>query len=172
MKKRMISTLIVFSMVAITNAFPADYKKDVMEKIIPSAGDIPAGFEYGKVPEWAKKTIKNNPWFMDKGAIRRLAREIYPGGDFNKISEIHSSIIAKKGKTYGDDMVCYIILFSNSKAARDELKKITEFYGYNKDRVILITKNNIAVFLHVDDVKNFELLKDFARKIEEKLKDI
>jgi hypothetical protein len=49
---------------------------------------------------------------------------------------------------------------------------ITEFYGYNKDRVILITKNNIAVFLHVDDVKNFELLKDFARKIEEKLKDI
>ena len=86
---------------------------DGKNKIKLLKSDIPDGFIYGSVPEFAKKVLKNNPWEMDKNAIRKLADMIYPGGDYSRISGIHVSILAKQERPYGDDIVCYIIYYKD-----------------------------------------------------------
>jgi hypothetical protein len=109
---------------------------------------------------------------MDKAAIKRLTDKVYPGGDYNKISGMHVSIIANKKTPLGDDIVCYVILYKSMKAAQDEIRKAIEFAGYNRDRVLLLTKDNLAVIIFVDDIDNFHFIQDLAKKIEERLKNI
>ncbi|OHD63248.1 MAG: hypothetical protein A2176_11730 [Spirochaetes bacterium RBG_13_51_14] len=134
--------------------------------------DIPEGYMYGTVPEPYKKTLKENPWMMDKAAIKRLADKIYPGGDFKKIADIHVTIIANKDTPFGDDIVCYLILYNSARDAQNEMKKVTEFAYYNSDRALLLTKDNLAVFLFVDDMNNFHFIQDLAKTIEERLKNL
>jgi hypothetical protein len=131
--------------------------------------DIPQGFMYGIIPDVYKKTLKNNPWEFDKPAIERLADKIYPGGDHRQISAIHVTIISRKETPHRDDIVCYIIQYKKSSNINDELKKITEYAGYNQDRAILHIKDNYAVFIFVDDAKNFLLLKELDKKITERI---
>jgi hypothetical protein len=145
---------------------------DLFDKVKLLNTDIPDGFIYGIVPKYAKDMIKDNPWELDQAAIKKLADQIYPGGDYSKISGIHVSILAKKSAPFGDDIVCYIILFKDAKAANDEIKKMSEFAGFNQDRVIIETKNNLAVYLHVDDVRDYPLIRAISEKIRERLKNI
>lgn len=145
---------------------------DLFDKVKLLNNDIPEGFVYGTVPKYARDSIKDNPWELDRAAIKKLADQIYPGGDYSKISSIHISILTKKKTPFGDDIVCYLILFKDVRAANDEIKKMTEFAGYNQDRVIVETKNNLAVYLHVDDVKDYPLIRAISEKLRERLKNI
>jgi hypothetical protein len=141
----------------------------IIDKIRLMPEDIPDGFMYGIIPNIYKKTLKNNPWEFDKAAIEKLADKIYPGGDHRQISAIHVTIISKKETPHRDDIVCYIIQYKKSLLAKNELKKITEYAGYNQDRAILHVKDNYAVFLFIDDIKNILLLKELDKKISERI---
>jgi len=144
----------------------AEYKGDIIDRIKLNQNDLPSGFTFGSVPPNAKKVIKENPWKMDKEAIKRLASHIYPGGDPLKIANIHITIMTHPTTPYGDDMVCYIIVYNDNSSAKGEMKKLVEFAGFNSDRVIVLSRENMAIYLHVDDTKNFPLLKDIALKLE------
>lgn len=171
MKRITVFVTILISLLFIsTSKGNSEIKPNAIDAVKLTSDDIPEGFMYGKVPEVYKKTLKDNPWMMDKAAIRHLADKIYPGGDYNKIAGIHISIIANKNKPYNDDIVCYIILFNSMKAAMDELKKVNEYTGYNRDRVILLSKENLAVFMFVDNANNFHYIQELAKKIDERLK--
>ncbi len=145
---------------------------DLIERIRLSGKDLPSGFIFGKVPGFARKVLKNNPWMMDKPAIKKLTARIYPGGDYNRILRMHMTIMSKKEKPYGDDIVCYIILYRDSHAAQEEIKKFTSFADFNKDRVILLVKDKMAVYLHVDDTENFHYIKNMADNMREKMLNI
>jgi len=145
------------------------YKATVIDEIRLDTKDIPQGFVLGQIPGYAKKTFKQNPWLLDKGAIKTLTQEIYPGGDFHTISSIHMTIFANEQKPYNDDIVCYIIVFNDLKNTKTEIQKINKFVGYNSDRALVVNKDNIAVFLHVDDVTNFHYINDLASSIKERL---
>jgi hypothetical protein len=85
------------------------------------------------------------------------------------VSAIHVTILARNNTPYGDDIVCYIIVFNDSSEAKAELKKLADFAGYNSDRVIVLARENMAVFLHVDDADDLPLIRDIAGKLEERL---
>jgi hypothetical protein len=169
-RQKLYLLLISIFCLILSNVHAGDYNVDAIDTIKLTDSDIPNGFIYGKIPDFARKTLKNNPWMMDKAAIKRLAKEIYPGGDFNKIAGIHSTIIANNKKPYNDDIVCYIILFHNSRLAASEMKKINDYIEYNRDRMIEINRDNIVVLMHVDDIRNYPLLKRLASMIENRLK--
>ena len=173
MKKTILSVCILLSFIIITELQgSSQLKVDTIDAIKITPSDIPQGFMYGKVPAPYQKTLKDNPWMMDRAAIKRLADKIYPGGDFNKIAGIHVSILANKKTPLGDDIVCYMILYNNIKSAQDEIKKMNEFVGYNRDRALILTKENLAVIFFVDDIDNFHYIQDLARMIEDRMKNI
>lgn len=147
-----------------------EFHSNIIDKIKITEQDIPSGFMYGKIPPFARKVLKNNPWMMDKNAIRRLTKQIYPGGNYNFVSNIHVTILSEKKNPFGDDIVCYIILFNSSRNSQKEVQKITNYVKYNKDRTLLIKKNNLVIFYHVDDVSNFSVINKIAKRIEEILK--
>jgi hypothetical protein len=60
---------------------------------------------------------------MDRPAIKKLTARIYPGGDYNRIRGMHMTIMSRKKNPYGDDIVCYIILYKDASSAKEELKK-------------------------------------------------
>ena len=170
MKKLLIPVVIVVvSAFAMYPLVGAQYKSNVIDTIKLSSGDIPGGFIYGNLPPAVKSVLKDNPWKFDRSAINRLSSEIYPGADQTKIADIHMSILARSATPFGDDIVCYIIVFNDTQAAKGELTKLNEFVGYNSDRAITIIRENIAVFLHVDDVKDFPLIRDMAAKMEDRI---
>ena len=76
------------------------FKPYIIDKIKITNNDIPEGFVFGKVPKFARKVLKNNPWMLDKSAVRKLTNRIYPGGNYATISKIHMTIIAKEKKPY------------------------------------------------------------------------
>lgn len=147
----------------------ADFNNDILEKVRIQNDDIPSGFIYGTIPGFAKSVLKSNPWNFDRNAINRLSKNIYPGGNPSKIKGIHMTILARKEQPLGDDIVCYIILFQSPDDARKETGKIRDYVKYNTDRAILIEKSNIAVFIHADDVENYDLIKSLSEKIEVRL---
>ena len=162
---------VIFILIFILNA-NAEFKSDIIGKVAITNTEIPHGFILGKIPGFAKKTLKGNPWLMDSRAIRKLTKRIYPGGDSNSVKDIHVTIMTTSKKPYGDDIVCYILLFKDGTKAKNEIKKMSDYVGYNSDRAMLLTKDNIAVFLHVDDVGNFYLLNGLANNIRTKLKGL
>ena len=173
MKKAMIAAGIILFLVTLTvSKGNTRLKSTVIDTIKITSSDLPAGFTFGKVPEVYKKTLKDNPWMMDKDAIKRLADKIYPGGDYHKIESMYVTIIAAKQRPYGDDIVCDLILFKDDQSTRDEIKKVAEFTGFNSDRCIVLTKDNLAVFLFVDDINNFHYIRDMAVTMEERIKNL
>jgi hypothetical protein len=173
MKKTICCICALLSIVIISaSQGSTQFKYETIDAVKLTDGDIPEGYMYGKIPAPYQSTLKNNPWLMDKAAIKRLADKVYPGGDHNKITGMHVSILTEKNRPYGDDIVCYVILYAGIKAARDEIKKLAEFTGYNNDRAILISKDNLAVVLFVDDINNFHFIQEMAKAIEERLKKI
>lgn len=173
MKKILCCACVLISLVMLTaSQGSTQFKFESIDAVKLTGGDIPEGFMYGKIPEPYNKTLKDNPWLMDKAAIKRLADKIYPGGDYNKIAGMHVSILANRKTPHGDDIVCYVILYTGMKAAQAEIKKAAEFTDYNRDRAILITKDNLAVIFFVDDVNNFHLIQEMARAVEDRLKNL
>ncbi len=172
MKKCNISYLIILFAILFAGftEIPGQSAKGI-NKIKFLKSDIPDGFIYGSVPQYAKKVLKKNPWEMDGTAIKKLANRIYPGGDYSKISGIHVSILAKQNRPFGDDIVCYIIYYRDMISAKGEIRKIKEFAGYNQDRVIVHTKDNCVIYLHVDDAKDFPLIFKMGEKIKERTKN-
>ncbi len=134
----------------------------LIEQIKPTAEEIPEGYMFGQVPKFAQNVLKNNPWSLDKDAIKRMTGRIYPGGEYTKVSDLHMSIITNKNKPYGSDMGCYIFIFRDKKAAQEELMKLKEYVNNNSDRSIIIDKSNLAVYLYVNNTKNFEYIKTIS----------
>ncbi len=167
MKRIIITTIICLIAIAATGT--PRFKINIFNKVKLGSNDIPSGFIVGKVPPGVKKVLKNNPWNMDRPAIRRLSRHIYPGGDYNKIMGIHMTILANAKQPYGDDIVCYCILFRDEASTRDEVKKLKDFVGFNKDRAIIIEKDNLAVYLHVDSTVDFHHIQNLAEKIKDRI---
>ena len=173
MKKAAVCLSVLLSLVIITaSRGNSQFKPGAIDTVRLTDKDIPVGFMYGTVPPPYKKTLKDNPWTMDKPAIKRTAGLIYPGGDYTKIDSIHVSIIAEKGKPYGDDIVCYVILYTNMKAAQEEIRKANEFAGFNSDRVLVLTRDNLAVILFVDDIANFHYIQELAKTLGERIKGL
>jgi hypothetical protein len=148
------------------------YSSSIIEKIKPTTDEIPAGYMFGQVPEFARSLLKTNPWTLDQAAIKKLTNRIYPGGEYSKVSDLHMTIITNKKNPYGDDIVCYIFIFKNEKSAQEELVKINEHVGYNNDRSIVIEKKNLAVYLCVDSVNDFEYIKTMSESIKKRLETL
>jgi hypothetical protein len=145
---------------------------DLIEKIKISEKEVPDGFTYGKKPGFARNVLKDNPWNLDKKAIKKMANRIYPDGDYNNITDIHMTIMAKKNNPFRDDIICYVIILKNGQQGKNELKKITSYAGYNRDRIILLTKDNIVICLLVDDIDNFEYIKSISMSMKSRLEEI
>jgi hypothetical protein len=171
MKKIIIYSVLLTGLIFLSS--PEVFSQNVStiaDKIRLMPEDIPEGFMYGLTPEGVKNTLKDNPWTFDKTAIEKLTDKIYPGGDFNQVSGIHVTILARKDTPHRDDIVCYIIQYKSTKSLRDESKKLADYAGFNKDRAILKIKDNFAVFLFADDINNFPILQDLDKKITERMK--
>lgn len=164
--------LSIFALILTGAASKEDPNLKIIEQIKISEKEIPDGFVYGKVPKFASKVLKNNPWVLDTPAIKKMTPRIYPGGDANSVKAIHMTIVADKKRPFNDDIVCYIILYKDPKAAKEEIKKLNDFYHYNNDRTILITKETIAVFLLVDDIKNYHYIQEIKTSMEGKIKTL
>ena len=165
--------LSVFTVVFLmSGSIMADYKPDAIEKIKPAQSELPENFTFGTIPGFAKKVLKNNPWILDDSAMKKMVGRIYPGGDYNTVSKIHMSIFANKKNPYKDDFVCYIIIFKNKNTAKKEIEKLTLYSGYNADRTILISKDNMAVVLLADDTANYKYIQGMAESMQEKIKSL
>lgn len=166
-------SLIIISFITFVSIFisstTAMYSSSIIEKIRPTSEEIPDGYMFGKVPGFAQSLLKDNPWNLDQAAIKKMANRIYPGGEYSKITDLHMTIIANKKNPYGDDIICYIFIYKNEKSAQEELSKLNEYVGYNKDRSIVIGKNNLAVYFCVDSTKDYEYIQAMSEAVQKKL---
>jgi hypothetical protein len=144
----------------------------IVEELSIKSDDIPKGFVIGKIPTGAKTVFKSNPGFLDKNAIDKVTREIYPNGDKNKVSQIHVTILAKTENIYNDDLVCYIIFYKNNLFAKEEMNKFKEYFKYNNDRTILLSADNIAIFILSNDFENFDYVKELGSKMQSRLDNL
>ena len=167
---------LVISLITILSVFisstTAMYSSSIIEKLKPTSEEIPAGYMFGQVPGFAQNLLKTNPWSLDEAAIKKLTNRIYPGGEYSKVSDLHMTIITNKKNPYGDDIVCYIFVFKNEKAAQEELIKLSEHVGYNSDRSIVIEKKNLAVYFCVDSTKDFEYIQALSEAMKKKLESL
>ncbi len=159
-------SLCVFIFMASSRAM---YSSSVIDKVKPSDEDIPAGFVYGQIPGFAKNLLKSNPWNFDYDAIKKMTSRIYPGGEYSRVSGIHMTILAKQKNPFRDDIVCYVMIFRDKKSASEELTKLGELVNNNNDRSILLEKDNLAIYLFVDDVNNYQHIKDMSQNLQKKL---
>ena len=160
--------LFLFALILPLNS-SSGYDKGVVEKIKISESDLPEGFIFGKIPNFAKSTLLANPWNFDRNAINKLTRNIYPDAESSAVKDIHISIIAKESSPYNDDIVCFIILFKDDTSSKKEILKIEEFSRNNQDRVLTVSKDNLSVILLVDEVNNFPYITKMAKEIEDRL---
>ena len=173
MKKRLLTLFIMLlSAIIYINSSSALSGIDAVESIRLSESDIPEGYRYGIIPDFASGLLKSNPWMLDPAAKKKLAHRIYPGAEYLKISSIHMTILAPNSNPYGDDIVCYIFMFNDEKSAKEEIVKLNEFTGYNSDRSIVLEKGNIAVFLLVDSTKDYPHIQNISESIRKKMDSI
>jgi len=162
----------VFVALVFVNYGSTEYSDNVIEKLKISTNEIPEGFMFGKVPDFAKRVLKDNPWLMDRDAIKFLTGRIYPGGDFNQVSKIHMTILADREHPFGDDIVCYIILYNDAKTAKNEIMKINEYVGFNSDRSIALSRDNMVVYFCVDDINHYHYIREFADAFQSRLESL
>lgn len=167
-KALLLTTLSIFIFIFIAST-KAMYSSSVIDKVKPGNTDIPSGFVIGQIPGFAKNLLKSNPWNFDHDAIRKMTGRIYPGGEYTKISDIHMTILAKQRNPYGDDIVCYVMLFRDKNSAIEELSKLNEYVKNNSDRSILLEKENLAVYLCVDNVEDYPHIKTISENLQKKI---
>lgn len=167
-----ISTLALMTVLLFTAAAQAaDFNSEIIDTVKITQEDLPKGFMFGKIPDFAKKILKNNPWRMDRHAIKMLTGKIYPGGDYNSVADIHSSILARSATPYGDDIVCYIILYRDSGSSKKELAKLKSYSDFNNMRSLVIQRKNLAVFIFSDETRTLPLLMELSGKITKRIDD-
>ena len=172
MKKTVLFSTIFLTLVLVSAYAKALYNQEDFAKIAITANDIPEGFVIGKIPRVAQEVLKDNPWTFDSQAIKKLTERIYPDGDYRKVANVHMTILADEKKPYNDNIVCYVILYKDMKAAKDELKKLNNYVSFNTDRAVVISRDNMVIFLHSDDVADFHHVQDMAASIGSKLKSL
>lgn len=173
MKKRLLTLFIIlFSAFFYINSSSAVSDIKAVESIRLSESDIPEGYRYGIIPDFASGLLKSNPWMLDPAAKKKLAHRIYPGAEHTRIASIHMTILAANANPYGDDIVCYIFMFNDEKSTKEEMAKLVEYNGYNSDRSIVLEKGNIAVFLFVDNTKDYPLIQAMSESIKIKMDSI
>src|SRR6056297_2379688 len=145
------------------------FSDDLIEKIKLNNDEIPEGFILGKIPGFAQKVFANNPCYVNDRGIKVIADKIYPGGYAGNLKTIHVTILAGSHTPYGDDMVCYIMVFKDDNAAKKELKKLKEYSDSNRDRTMLIIKDTLAVFIHADDTEHYRYIESIGNKIRARL---
>jgi hypothetical protein len=150
----------------------SNYAESAIEKIKITDSDVPAGFTYGQIPPFAKTVLLNNPWEMNRAAINKLTKNIYPNGDASAVRKMHLSILAKNNHPYGYDIVCYIIIFTDGSAARKEIEKLSAYSKHNSDRTILVTNGNLAVFLIANDINNYKYIDEMKTKMEQRISSL
>lgn len=150
----------------------AEYKGTIIDQIRLAGADIPQGFVYGNIPPFAKRVLRENPWKFDRAAINRLTREIYPDGDPGKVADIHMTILTRPATPFGDDIVCYIIVYNDMSSAKNEIKKITDYVGFNSDRAVFSVRENVVVFMHADDIDDFPVVREMMKKLGERLDNL
>jgi hypothetical protein len=173
---KVLGFVIVLTLVstASVNAVPTDmkYNESVIQKIRIVDTDLPEGFTYGQIPGFAKKVLLGNPWQMDRHAINKLTKELYPNGNAACVKNMHVSIMTKKEKPFGYDLVCYIIIYNDMQSAKKELEKLSSFNRFNSDRTILLTHGNLAVFLIAQDINNYKYIDVMKDKVEERINSL
>lgn len=173
MKKRLVILIITIASAGfLISGFASLSSQSFIDKIRITEQDIPEGYRYGIIPDFAHDLLKENPWTLDQTAIKKLTHRIYPGAEYTNITSIHMTIIASNNNPYGDDIVCYIFTFKDPNSTKIEMAKLNEFVGYNSDRSIVMEKNNIAVYLLVDSVKDFEHIKAMSGDISKRLETL
>ncbi len=169
MKKRYALILPVLALSILSYAHTGDFNRAVIERIKITAEDVPSGFVMGKIPTFAASIFKDNPCYLDGKGIKTIAKHLYPSGNYHAINSIHSTIMAKSGTPFGDDIVCYIIIYNNAKTAQKELKKLSDYVEFNNQRAVLTSRDNLAVFIHSDDKVNMSAVMQLKRTIDERL---
>ena len=167
LKTRFIITIL--SIFFLLNISSAMYSNSVIDTIKPNEADIPAGYCYGIIPDFAKNMLKENPWNLDQNALNRFAHRIYPDADNNKMSSVHMTIIANQKNPYDDDIVCYIFIYKDKTSAEKEIEKLRKFVGYNNDRGIVLSKENLAVYILIDDVNEYRHMESISRSIQKRI---
>lgn len=170
MKKIKTLTIISFlSIFFLLNSSSAMFSNSVIDIIKPNESDIPAGYRFGIIPQFAKNMLKENPWNLDQNALGRFAHRIYPDADHRRMSSVHMTIIANEKNPYDDDIVCYIFLYRDKKSAESEIEKLTRFVEFNNDRGIVLSRENLAVYLLVDHIKEFSHIEKISRNIQKRI---
>ncbi len=173
MKRSSIFFSIVIIITGITVCFASvSFSDDIVEQVKINSSDIPSGFTLGKIPEFASKVFTGNPCYVDDRGKKIIADKIYPGGRAGNITTMHVTILASSRTPYGDDIVCYILVFKNQSAAKQEIKKLKEYSGYNGDRSLLIVKDTMAVFIHADDTENYPHVESIGSAIQSRLQPV
>lgn len=161
--------LVVIPLVLLCSILNANYQNTIFEKTKIIESDIPDGYMYGQIPDFAKSVLKQNPWVFDDAAKSRLSSKIYPGGDSASISSIYMTILAQRLNPYDDDIVCYQILYRDAVTAKSENAKLKSYSEANSDRLILINKENLSIILFVDDTKDYDKIQKLADTITTRL---
>jgi hypothetical protein len=173
-RKICFSILILLCTISIGIAIPAKSSfgsKDIT-KITIQKKDIPKGFVYGRLPDGVKRILKGNPWLLNRKAINFISKRIYPGGNSSEIKQIHMSILARKTTPFGDDIVCYVILYKDKMAAKKEAPKIFDYVRHNSDRAIAISQENLIIFIHADSTADFTLIKKLSVKMQKRINSL
>lgn len=172
MKYAIFGTLALMSIFLLVAHSSAEVGADIIDKIKLTDADIPADFAYGVLPDRVKRVLKGNPAQLDRAAIRKVIKdmELYPGGDHTTVLAMHAAVIAHKKNPHDDDIVCYIIVYKDMKSAKHEIEKLSALVGANKTRTVMVTRDNCAVFLFVDEEANFHHIQKMAGTITARLK--
>jgi len=175
MNKRIVFGMVAFLFfsISISAVTPKDTSGTaIIDKIKINSEDIPEGFIYGQIPTFAKTTLLDNPWLMNRAAVNKLTKKLYPNGDANSVKNMYVSIMAKKERPFSSDIICYIIEYNDPVSAKKEIGKLTEFSNFNRDRTIVIPHQKIAVFLITEDVGNFQHIRVLQDKVESRLNSL
>lgn len=173
MKRSSVLFSILIIITGITVCFASvSFSDDMIEQIKINNSDIPSGFMLGKIPQFASKVFTGNPCYVDDRGKRIIADKIYPGGNAVNIKTMHVTILASSRTPYGDDIVCYILVFKDPDAAKKEIKKLQEYTGYNGDRSLLIVKDTMAVFIHADDTAHFNYIESIGSAIQSRMQPV
>lgn len=169
-KKIIMTVLFLFCFISVSYGVPAaQASSNSLEQLQIEESDIPEGFMYGKIPDFFKDTLKNNPWVLDQKAIVKFTSNIYPNGNPESIKSMYISIITRKEVPYGDDIIYYVLEYKNTTYAKTEIAKLNQYVSYNRDRGLVLSKGNVAVFMVVDDAADFQYLDQLKANIQTKL---
>ena len=168
--KKTLFLSIFLSIICIGVSAIANYNKDDISKVVITEKEIPKGFITGKIPQKLKDVLKDNPWFFDNAAIKKLTGHIYPDGDYNKVAAMHMTILANEENPYKDNVVCWVILYKDGKSAKEELIKLKRYTDLNNEKCILIPKDNMVVFMYSNDINDFHYVQDIAAEIQAKIR--